>query len=143
MTELQRLREQRQCSRSDSTEEGKRERDTHDLPNDTDSNWIESLPKAEVPDANVIAQPRPQHARPSPKSPPPPERVGTPASVSRSVATPQQALDDLHNRLEEQRHVITSLQTENSILQTSLARLDKIQAGEWLTSISCRPSHRV
>ncbi|KAF8433562.1 hypothetical protein L210DRAFT_2714108 [Boletus edulis BED1] len=112
-------------------EEGKRERDINDLPNDTDTNWIETLPRAEVPDASVVAHPQSQRPRPSPRSPPPPERLGAPASVSQSVTTPvanQQALDDLHNRLAEQRHIITSLQAENSTLQTSLPRLDEIQA---------------
>ena len=111
-------------------------------PNDTDTNWIESLPRADVPDVNAIAQPQPQRPRPSPKSPPPlSERAGTPASVSRSATTPlvnQQALDDLHNRLAEQRQVIASLQTENSTLRTSLTRLDEIQDGEWPSSISVR-----
>ncbi|KAF8140648.1 hypothetical protein EV363DRAFT_1502712 [Boletus edulis] len=103
-------------------EEGKRERDINDLPNDTDTNWIETLPRAEVPDASVVAHPQSQRPRPSPRSPPPPERLGAPASVSQSLST------TLHNRLAEQRHIITSLQAENSTLQTSLPRLDEIQA---------------
>lgn len=55
----------------------------------------------------------------------------------------QQVLDDLHNQLAEQRQVTVSLRTENSTLQTSLTRLDEIQAGEWLTCISARLSQRV
>ena len=99
-------------------------------PTDTDTNWVESLPRAEVPDTNAIAQPQPQRPRPSPKSPPPPsERVVTPASVSQSVTNPL-VNDDLRSRLAEQRQVIASLQTENSSLQTSLTRLDEIQDGE-------------
>ena len=111
-------------------------------PNDTDANWIESLPRAEVPDVNAIAQPQPrfQNPRPSPKSPPPlQERVGTPVSVSQPVTSPLLNQQDLQNRLTEQRQVIASLRTENSTLQTSLARLDEIQAGERSISIPDLP----
>ena len=104
-------------------------------PRDTDANWVESLPRAGVSDTNTTAQPQPrfQSPRPSPKSPLPlQERVGTPASISQSAppVANQQALNDLRNRLAEQHQVIASLQTENSTLVASLARLDEAQAGE-------------
>lgn len=116
-------------------------------PNDTETNWIESLPRAEVSDANAIVQPQPQRPRPSPKSPPPPpERVGTPASASHPVTTPlvnPQILDDLRNQLAGERQAVLSLQTENSRLEAALIRHDEVQAGECPSSISARPSHRV
>ncbi|KAI9570206.1 hypothetical protein HD554DRAFT_392646 [Boletus coccyginus] len=117
-----------------SAEEGKRERDIGDLfgPNDTETNWIESLPRAEVSDANAIVQPQPQRPRPSPKSPPPPpERVGTAASVSQPVTTPlvnPQVLDDLRNQLAGERQAVLSLQTEDSRLEAALTCHDEVQA---------------
>ncbi|KAG9314002.1 hypothetical protein JVU11DRAFT_4780 [Chiua virens] len=113
-------------------EDGKRERDINDLfnANDADANWIESLPRAEVPDVNVIVQPKPQSPGRLPRSPPPlQERVGTPASPSPPVATLANppVLDDLHTQLAEQRQIIASLQSQNSTLRTSLSRLDEIQ----------------
>ncbi|KAF8841944.1 hypothetical protein BDN67DRAFT_471024 [Paxillus ammoniavirescens] len=114
-------------------EDGKPRPDINDLfsPSDADTNWIESLPRAEVPEAKTAAQHRnPEPSQKSPPPPPPPEPVGSPASLVSSASTlvNLQGVDDLRLRVVEQEKVISTLQAEQSTLRAFVSRLRGAQA---------------
>ncbi|KIJ22141.1 hypothetical protein PAXINDRAFT_6257 [Paxillus involutus ATCC 200175] len=112
-------------------EDGKPRPDINDLfsPSEADANWIESLPRAEVPEAKAAAPHR--NPEPSPKSPPPPpERAGSPVTLVSSTAALVKVVDDLRLRVVEQEKVISSLQAEKSTLGAFVSRLHGVQAGE-------------
>lgn len=105
---------------------------------DADANWIQSLPKAELPNVvNTVAKPQPQRPRPSPKSPPPPqERVGTPAFASQSATTPQanqQVLKEQRPLVEDElarateSHIVVTRRLEE--LSREKSRLENLHSG--------------